>query len=220
LRAIEHFSSLGSGYQIALKDLEIRGAGNLFGYEQSGNIGKVGYHLYCKILKKALDKKLEAPGSKAVTRPTVSIQGNAFFPEEYIPLVQDRIYYYQRLASAINTEEIIAVKNEVLDRYGKGGEEAKNVISAAYIRELFVNLGVEKILLSSRLLKFRFSDQPKDEGINFTKLYDMLQKRPWNYSFKQRDNKGFSLVVNTRSIIESISFAKEINKLLKANYSG
>jgi transcription-repair coupling factor (superfamily II helicase) len=180
----------------------------------------VGYHLYCKILKKALDEKLEAPGSKAATRPTVSIQGNAFFPEEYIPLVQDRIYYYQRLASAINTEEIIAVKNEVLDRYGKGGEEAENVINAAYIRELFMNLGVEKILLSTRLVTFNFSDQPKDEGINFIKLYDMLQMRHWNYSFKQRDNKGFSLVVNTRSIIESISLAKEINELLKANYSG
>ncbi|MFQ6677437.1 MAG: DEAD/DEAH box helicase [Fidelibacterota bacterium] len=219
LRAIEHFSALGSGYQIALKDLEIRGAGNLFGYEQSGNIGKVGFHLYCKILNKALDEKLKGSGFKKVTRPTVSIKRGAFFSEEYIPIVQDRIYYYQRLASAVNTDEVFAVKYEVLDRYGKMSEEADNVINAAYLRELFLNLGVEKILLDTRLVRFDFSNQPAGGGINFSELYNDLLSRKWNCSFKEH-NKGFSLVVNTDSLIKSISFAKEINKLLKANFSG
>ena len=219
LKAIEHFSSLGSGYQIALKDLEIRGAGNLFGYEQSGNIGKVGYDLYCKILKKALDDKLKTPGSKDVMRPVVSFKEGAYLSEKYMPLIQDRIYYYQRLASAISTDEVAAVKKEIIDRFGKAVKEAKNVFSVAYIRELFTDMGVKKILLDTNVLELDFSSDSVNRGLDFSKLYNVLQSQNRKYFFKQRKNNSVALAIKTGAISESVSMAKEINRLLREKLS-
>lgn len=219
LKAIEHFSSLGSGYQIALKDLEIRGAGNLFGYEQSGNIGKVGYNLYCKILTKALDGKLKGHGLKNVMRPVISFKGGAYLPEKYIPLVQDRIYYYQRLASAINADEVAAVKKEIVDRFGKAGKEAENVLSAAYIRELFTDMGVKKILLDTNVVELEFSSDSIIRGLDFSKLYKVLQSQNMDYSFKQHKNDNIALSIKTGTLIESVSIANKINRLLKERLS-
>lgn len=219
LKAIEHFSSLGSGYQIALKDLEIRGAGNIFGYEQSGNIGKVGYDLYCKILKKALDDKLKGPGSKDVMRPVVTFKGGAYLPEKYMPLVQDRIYYYQRLASALSVDEVAAVKKEIFDRFGKAGKEVENVLSVAYLRELFTDLGVKKILLDTNVVELDFSNDSVNRGLDFSKLYNTLLSRNMEHFFKQHKNESITLSIKTGTIEESVSMAKEINGLLKEKLS-
>lgn len=220
LKAIEYFSSLGSGYQIALKDLEIRGAGNLFGYEQSGNIGKVGYDLYCKILKKALDDKLKGPGLKNAMRPVVSFKGSAYLPDKYMPLVQDRIYYYQRLASAISTDEVADVKKEIVDRFGKTNKEIENVLIVANLRELFSGMGVKKILLDTNVVKIDFSKESVSLILDFSTLYNVLQSQNREHSFKQHKNDSIVLTIKTRDLSESVSMAKEINRLLKEAFSG
>jgi len=219
LKAIEHFSSLGVGYQIALKDLEIRGAGSLFGYEQSGNIGKVGYDLYCKILKKALDSKLKSSDIKNIVRPVIAFKGDASFSEKYIPLLQDRIYFYQRLASASGVDEVAAAKEEILDRFGKAGGDAENVFSVAHIRELFTDMGVKKILLDNRVVELNFSSEFFIHSSDLTKLDNVLQSQNMDYSFKQHKNDNVALVIKTRTPMGSVSMAKAINKLLKEHLS-
>ncbi len=214
LRAIEHFCSLGSGYQIALKDLEIRGAGNLFGYEQSGNIGKVGYELYCKILLKSLDEKLKKVETKKEIRPRIIFKGPAFLPEDFIPLVQDRIYYYQRLASAKGVESVRVIENEIVDRFGQLIPEVKNVIFISVLRELFINKGVEKILLDSKKLLLIFNGENFNDQFNLLNLHKLFQNQGWEYFFKPLKQNKLSVSLKTTSLNESLEVIQKINSLL------
>ena len=117
LKTIQENTDLGSGYNIAMKDLEIRGAGNIFGYEQSGHISGVGYHLYCKLFNNEVNRK--AGVGPAVRVPKIQFYGKAAFSDKYMPLLQDRLYFYQLLSSVNNKKEIVAVQEEISDRYGK-----------------------------------------------------------------------------------------------------
>ena len=131
LKTLEESADLGSGYNIALKDLEIRGSGNLFGYEQSGAVDKVGYHLYCKMFDQAAQNLKRGRDSGS------SIQINAFFnssfDKTYIPISEDRIYYYQRLAIVSSDDEFNFLKDEVVDRYGPLSSSANNAVSYTHL---------------------------------------------------------------------------------------
>ena len=117
LKTIQENTDLGSGYNIAMKDLEIRGAGNIFGYEQSGHISGVGYHLYCKMFNNEVN--IKRGGQALVCVPKIQFYGKAEFSDSYMPLLHDRLYFYQLLSSANNKKEIITVQEEISDRYGK-----------------------------------------------------------------------------------------------------
>ena len=132
LKAIEQFTTLGSGYDISLKDLEIRGAGNLFGYKQSGHMAKVGFEMYCKLLQEAID---ETTGNDALKQaPKISIPIDSLLDSEYIPLVQDRLYFYQQLSDAQQTEEVDKIEEELRDRFGRLPDSAKNLLYTAKTR--------------------------------------------------------------------------------------
>ena len=134
LKAVEHYTALGSGYSVAMRDLEIRGAGNLFGFEQSGHIARVGLSLYNKILSETINEKrglVEGPARQPVS---VSFDGAALFGVDYMPLVEDRLYYYQRLSKAEETREVAQIKTEVLDRFGKMTKEVKNLFLVGRVK--------------------------------------------------------------------------------------
>ncbi len=145
LSAIEEFTELGSGLNLALRDMEIRGIGNLFGKEQTGFINSIGFDLYCRILEEAVEELKQQEfkdifkSEKKLRRKfdaIISADVNAFIPDYYIDSDSERFSYYQRLYEAESLEEIEAIRDELEDRFGKLPEEAENLILISRIKHL------------------------------------------------------------------------------------
>jgi len=159
LRTIEYHSSLGAGYALALKDLEMRGAGNLFGVEQSGHVFSVGFHLFCKIVESAANERLDRPRSPAdmVTSSKVSFDGSALLPESYVTDVSDRLYFYRLLSKATELSEIEDVKNEIEDRFGPLPLQTLNLLDVATIQVKARGFGLKTITIKDGKLSCTFS---------------------------------------------------------------
>ena len=144
LTAIREFTEFGSGFKIAMRDLEIRGAGNLLGAEQSGHMESVGYDMFIKILEQAV---LEEKGENIpeTVECTVDLKVNAFIPERYIKRPGDRIEMYKRIAAITTETDATDVKDELLDRYGDIPTETLSLISIALIRRKCEKIGIVKI---------------------------------------------------------------------------
>ena len=145
LAAIKEFTDLGSGFKIAMKDLEIRGAGNLLGKSQSGHMEAVGYDLYCKMLNEEV-KRLKGEAVSADEYDTlVDIEASAYIPAEYIRNEVSRLEMYKRIAAIYSDEELLELKDELIDRYGEMPDALDNLINISYIRQLAHEAGATKV---------------------------------------------------------------------------
>ncbi len=135
LKAIEEFTELGAGFKIALRDLEIRGAGNILGTQQSGHIAAVGYDLYCQLLENAVRETKKQP-SRAPLEVTVDLPWSAYLPRDYIPGTRLRIEAYRRLARVRKLERLEDFRTELRDRYGPVPEPAEWLLRLTKIRLL------------------------------------------------------------------------------------
>jgi len=135
LEAVSEFTELGSGYRLAARDLQIRGAGNILGHSQSGRIASVGMDMYLEILN---DTIKERKGEKLVPRidPEVNMNIPAFIPENYVSDVNQRLLIYRRFASAVSDEEIIDIEEELLDRFGQLPEQVDNLVKIAGLKNI------------------------------------------------------------------------------------
>jgi transcription-repair coupling factor (superfamily II helicase) len=151
LTAIREHDELGSGIKIAMRDLEIRGAGSLLGAEQSGNLSAVGFDLFSQMLMEAVT---EARGEPIVAHPDIRVDLPlpAFLPEEYLPEVDERVRFYRRLAGAPTVETVDAVAAELAEKYGALPEPARNLVDVARIRALAAEAGVTNVSLVRRRL--------------------------------------------------------------------
>ena len=167
LRTIREASSLGSGFRIALKDLEIRGAGNLLGREQSGHIGAVGFELYSRLLAEAVERlKAEREGRKPTPRPTfptVDLPLPAYLPEEYVPGLSSRLALYQQLADAQRLEEVDELEQELVDRFGPLPPPARNLLYLVRLRVLGAQAGITAISCLGRQVVIRMARGIKPE---------------------------------------------------------
>ncbi len=152
LQAIFEATELGAGFQIALHDLEIRGAGNLLGTEQSGHMAAVGFDLYVKLLGEAVDRlkalqRGETPPPPASAKPALSLDLplTAYLPESYIPDLNLRLAVYQRLSRASGLEEVQALEQELRDRFGELPATARNLIWLVKLRDMAVSVGVASV---------------------------------------------------------------------------
>jgi transcription-repair coupling factor (superfamily II helicase) len=118
LRAIEEFDELGAGFAIAMRDLEIRGAGNLLGTQQSGHISNVGYELYCQLLENAV-RTLQKQPPRVKLEVDISLPGDAFIPDEYVPDLRLKIDLYRRLSRVSRFDELEDFRTELVDRFGE-----------------------------------------------------------------------------------------------------
>jgi transcription-repair coupling factor (superfamily II helicase) len=143
LRALQELTELGSGFKLALRDLEIRGAGNLLGAEQHGHIAAVGYDLYSKLLAEAV-QELRGDRTGVAVEPVISVQVEGFLPEDYVPEVNQRLAFYKRLATAAG-DELADLRAELLDRFGPLPEPAAQLLDIVRIRVAARALGVERI---------------------------------------------------------------------------
>jgi transcription-repair coupling factor (superfamily II helicase) len=148
LRTIFEATELGAGFRIAMKDLEIRGAGNILGAEQSGHIGAVGFELYCQLLTEAVEER-KAAGKpqiiQAIPTTTVDLPLTANIPEEYVPDLDNRLSSYMRLAKVEFPDELDDLKDELEDRFGPLPEEVRDLLYMVKIKLLGSKAGIESI---------------------------------------------------------------------------
>lgn len=146
LETIRDFTALGSGYQIALRDLEIRGAGNLLGAQQSGQIAAVGFHLYVQMLEEAVAEAREGrPARPREQVPVLELPAEAFLPEAYVPDSQQKITLYRRLAEMTTPEQVEAMQEEMRDRYGPLPPPVENLLQFVRLKLLALDLGVPSV---------------------------------------------------------------------------
>ena len=144
LRVIEEMTELGAGFQLAMRDLEIRGAGNLLGAEQHGHIAAVGFDLYTKLLAEAVRELKGEPVSASVD-PVITVGVEALLPEEYVPEVNQRLAIYQRLADVGDDDEVAQMRAELADRFGPSPPAVVALLDVVGLRVLSRRLGVERL---------------------------------------------------------------------------
>jgi transcription-repair coupling factor (superfamily II helicase) len=144
LRALQELTELGSGFKLALRDLEIRGAGNLLGAEQHGHIAAVGYDLYSKLLAEAV-QELKGDRTGVAVEPVINVSVEGFLPEDYVPEVNQRLAFYKRLAGAAGDEELADLRAELADRFGPLPGPAEQLVDIVRIRIAARALGIERI---------------------------------------------------------------------------
>lgn len=145
LDALSEFCDFGSGFKLAMRDLEIRGGGNIFGAEQSGHLQKVGYDMFTKLLAEAV-KELKGEKIENTNDCLVKIAVDAYIPDEYIATSDERMIAYKRISAVSTLEEIEKIKRELVESYGKIPMQVESLIDIAYVRKLTQKLGGVEIL--------------------------------------------------------------------------
>jgi transcription-repair coupling factor (superfamily II helicase) len=131
LGALSSYTALGSGFRLALRDMEIRGFGNLLGKEQSGHVNSIGYHHYIRLLSESVG---ELRGKKVVHEPILDLKMEAYFPDSYIQNAYERTALYKRLLDVESKYELDMIKNEIVDRFGRYPDEVENLFILSLIR--------------------------------------------------------------------------------------
>ena len=170
LQVLEHHTDLGSGYRIALRDLELRGAGNLLGGEQSGHVQAVGFDMYLRWLEEAVRGLKQEPGAgsrEQFSPPDVTLDAPAHLPDDYVADDDSKLDLYRRLARAEQPGEIEAVRDELRDRFGPLPADAERLLLVAELRALGARTGLETILLKGdeARLTFRRDAAPRLAGL-------------------------------------------------------
>jgi len=204
LQTIKRYTSLGSGYSIALKDLEIRGAGNVFGTEQSGNINAVGYSMYVQILKDALaTAKDNEFGTKTSLTPApqdveITYPKPAFLPDDYISSSSMRLQYYRRLTEAGNLPELKKIENEIRDIFGVVPETGENFLGLSRIRIAASELGITKIVFKDSIVEISFVDaNPFNNDIDLVEsIRSAARNIGFAYKFLPSDDLQLLLFIN------------------------
>ena len=157
LQAIKEFTEFGSGFKIAMRDLEIRGAGSLLGAQQHGHMDDVGYDMYCKILKESIDAVCNNPVKEELIT-SVDFNVDAFIPEAYIKSHNQRIDVYKKIAAIIEETDVSEITDELIDRYGEPPRQVLNLIEIAHIKAIANSTGIVDINAKRTTVNFKFSD--------------------------------------------------------------
>lgn len=198
LAAIKEFTDLGSGFKIAMRDLEIRGAGNLLGMKQHGHMEAVGYDMYCKMLGEAV-KTLK--GIETITDfvTTVDLDVDAFIPPSYIVNEAQKLDIYKRIAGIENPKERDEMKDELLDRFGELPRSVDNLLRIALIRAQAHSLYMTEIKGKNERIQFTFRPDAK---IDVVKIPEMLRKYKEQLTFTAYGNPFFTYKYRKVGIIE------------------
>jgi len=156
LKVLEHYTELGSGYSVALKDLELRGAGNLLGADQSGFAHAVGLDVYLRLLERTVDKLREVDGTVEYPEPEVALGGSAYLPEGYISDPGQKLHLYRRLSRIGLHAEVEGLRQELADRFGPPPPEVERLLDQGTLRILGRSLGLERIMVRDRVARITF----------------------------------------------------------------
>lgn len=176
LQAIREFTDLGSGFKIAMRDLEIRGAGNLLGRKQHGHMEAVGYDLYCKMLNEAV-KQLKGEEAEVDFQTTVDLDVDAYIPPSYIVNEVQKLDIYKRIAGIENLAESEDMKEELLDRFGEIPRSAENLLRIALIRHKAHGLYLSDVQGKNEMLSFHFLPNAPVRIENLPKMLALYKKK-------------------------------------------
>ncbi len=220
LKAIEEFSDLGSGFNIAMQDLDIRGAGNLLGAEQSGFITDMGYETYQKILAEAMEELGVETGISTVHTDesfvedcTIETDQPAMIPDSYIDITAEKIRIYKQLDSMSSDKEIDRIKAQLVDRFGEMPSDVDNLFDVVKIRNLGGKLGFEKIIIKNgMMIMFFISNQmsPYYKSKVFSGILQNINSNDKLFNLKQSEGK---LKIVSRGIDSLTKALHTLNKL-------
>jgi transcription-repair coupling factor (superfamily II helicase) len=224
LKAIEEYSELGSGFNIAMQDLDIRGSCNLLGGEQSGFIADVGFETYQRILNEALAELRESgQAEEPDKKPAELIPDNkksyvsdfqidtdleVMFPDEYVSNISERIRLYKELNEINNEKELELFTRRLIDRFGPVPEPAAALVDIVRIKWLAMRLGIEKILLKNELMIVNFlsdPDSPFYRSQLFVSIMNFVNRHQKQMSMKQKESKLSLTILNINSVELAIS---------------
>lgn len=223
LTAIEQFSDLGSGFNIAMRDLDIRGAGNLLGGEQSGFISEIGFDMYQKILQEAIDElketdfkelyKEELENKDFVRDCQLETDLEIMIPDQYIANIGERLAIYRDLDEVATEEGLDEIKENLIDRFGEIPKPTQELFNAIQLRWVAKNIGLEKLVLKQKKLIGYFianQESPYYQSPKFTKVLNYIQNNPHVCKMKERNDKLTLVFENVNNVRESIELLEPI----------
>ncbi|MEM6628058.1 MAG: transcription-repair coupling factor [Bacteroidota bacterium] len=229
LKAMEEFSDLGSGFHIALRDLDIRGAGDLLGAEQSGFVAEIGFDMYHKILDEAVkelkeehfadmfEEEIEERKKIIVEDCQVDLELDIRIPEKYLPNISERLKFYRRIAGAETNEDLVDIQREMINRFGVMPASVLNLFDATRAREIAKRIGIEKIVLKADALRvYLVSDRESNfyRSDLFGKYIEYVQTYPGRVRMKESP-KYLSLIFgDVKHMKQILNRLKELQNFL------
>jgi transcription-repair coupling factor (superfamily II helicase) len=215
LQAVQEMSYLGAGLRLAMKDLEIRGAGNLLGPEQSGHIHAVGFDLYMEMLEKAV-AELKGLKIEEEFEPSISVRVNAYIPEEYIEDITLRLSLYRRIASSKTHGDLKALEFEIENRFGKPPENVKNLLDVMRLKIMARNLLITKIQDIQGRILITFSPETKVEPQDIFELRKKTDRKikflPEGFEFDLRGLPWESIYKEVSSLFTYLTVSDSFNR--------
>ena len=230
IQALEQFSELGSGFNIAMKDLEIRGAGDLLGGEQSGFINEIGFETYQKIMNEAIEelkenefKELYESDNDVDTKEYVKdlqidTDFELLFPDEYINNITERLNLYNELGTIKDEAGLLVYENKLIDRFGPLPKEAKALLNSIRIKWIATQMGIEKIIMKQgKLIGYFVGDQQSDyyNSKQFRRMLQFVQQNGNICKMKEKETKNGLRLLITFENVKSINKALEFMELMK-----
>lgn len=231
MTALQQFSSLGSGFNIAMKDLEIRGAGDLLGGDQSGFINEIGFDTYQKILSEAIDELKQnefadvyeeennAEDKEYVKDMVIDTDFSLLFPDDYINNISERLKLYTELNELKNDEELAKFETKLIDRFGELPTQAEDLLNSVRIKWIATASGIEKITMKKdKLLGFFISDQqsPFYQSAGFSRVLKYVQEHSNRVTLKEKKTRsGVRLLLSIPGITSVDKALEVLNPLRK-----
>ncbi len=230
LEAIENFSDLGSGIHLAMQDLDIRGAGNLLGSEQSGFIAELGYETYQKILNQAMTelkneefsdlytedvKQNELSGDVFVDDCQLESDLEMYFPELYVPNSSERILLYRQLDSIEKDDDLARFRDNLIDRFGSVPAEGEELMRVVSLRRIGKSLGCEKIYMKGGNMSLYFVSNPNSayyKSCAFDKVLNYIGLNPRRCNLREAKGKRSMIITDVKSVEDGVNILKEIDK--------
>jgi len=224
LTTLEQYSDLGSGFQIAMRDLDIRGAGNMLGGEQSGFIAEIGFEMYQKILDEAI-RELKRTEFREVFKEEIQKQDDfvsdctidtdleILIPDEYVESITERLSLYSRLDNCNNENELQELHKEMTDRFGAIPPQVEDLFTTVRCRKIAVELGFEKMILKNNILKNFFIGNPESPYFTsktFERILDFIQTKTNKAKLKQVGKNGILMVRDIQTMKDLYGFLKQM----------
>ena len=211
LQVISDFTELGSGFKIAMKDMEIRGAGNLLGKEQSGDIYSVGFDLYLRLLEEAVER-LQNAGYEPETEPVIELEYTGFIPDSYIRVPETKMEIYKKIAAVRTAEELDRLYAELSDRFGPVPEEAESLLSLAEIKIICAKLAIASLKERNGTVRITFAKVSK---ISIDRLLRMIKESAGRVKLDAKQPNVIMLETGNIGLKEKSEFISEkLNQLI------
>jgi transcription-repair coupling factor (superfamily II helicase) len=210
LQVISDFTELGSGFKIAMKDMEIRGAGNLLGREQSGDIYSVGFELYMRLLDEAV-RKLENEDYQAETETLLELEYSGFIPDTWIDSAQEKMEIYKKIAAVRVREELESLNAELIDRFGPPPDEAASLLALAELRIICRELSIYSLKERAGIVRAEFGKLAK---IKVDRLIRLMQESSGKVKLDPRQPNIVIFAAGNIGLKEKSEFIREKLTLL------